>query len=128
MSGARWSNRPAANPRPEGPVWSASFELLPASIRTVRNRRPRTISCSSFQVAPSGVRVTVQRACRGGKMEYGIPESPAQQQRRGITMKSDAFRVAIVTGGGRGLGRAMVLGLLQNDFAVAAGDRRAAPR
>ena len=42
-------------------------------------------------------------------------------------MKSDASRVAIVTGGGRGLGRAMVLGLLQNDFAVAAVDRDAAP-
>src|SRR3972149_9211961 len=69
----------------------------------------------------------VQRACRGVKMQYGMPEFQAQQQRRGTTMKSDAFRVAIVTGGGRGLGRAMVLGLLQNDFAVAAVDRDAAP-
>jgi len=42
-------------------------------------------------------------------------------------MKSDASRVAIVTGGGRGLGRAMVLGLLQHGIAVAAVDRDAEP-
>ena len=42
-------------------------------------------------------------------------------------MKSERSRVAIVTGGGRGLGRAMVLGLLQHDVTVAAVDRDAAP-
>jgi len=40
---------------------------------------------------------------------------------------SETTRVAIVTGGGRGLGRAMVLGLLQHDVAVAAVDRDATP-
>jgi len=42
-------------------------------------------------------------------------------------MKFEASRVAIVTGGGRGLGRAMVLGLLQHNVVVAAVDRDAAP-
>ena len=42
-------------------------------------------------------------------------------------MKSEASRIAIVTGGGRGLGRAMVLGLLQHDVVVAAVDRDTAP-
>lgn len=42
-------------------------------------------------------------------------------------MKFKASRVAIVTGGGRGLGRAMALGLLQHDVVVAAVDRDAAP-
>lgn len=36
-------------------------------------------------------------------------------------------RVALVTGGGRGIGREMVLGLLRQGFAVAAVDRDAAP-
>lgn len=42
-------------------------------------------------------------------------------------MKFESSRVAIVTGGARGLGRAMALGLLQHDVAVAAVDRDAAP-
>ena len=36
-------------------------------------------------------------------------------------------RVAIVTGGGRGIGRAIVLGLLRAGFSVAAVDRDRAP-
>ncbi len=60
-------------------------------------------------------------------MQYGILKNQAQQQRQDITVKSEAFRVAIVTGGGRGLGLAMVLGLLRHDVAVAAVDRDAAP-
>lgn len=42
-------------------------------------------------------------------------------------MKSEASRVAIVTGGGRGLGRAMALGLLKHNIAVATVDRDVAP-
>ncbi len=42
-------------------------------------------------------------------------------------MNSESSRVAIVTGGGRGLGRAMALGLLRHNVAVAAVDRDAAP-
>jgi NAD(P)-dependent dehydrogenase (short-subunit alcohol dehydrogenase family) len=41
--------------------------------------------------------------------------------------RSDQRRVAIVTGGGRGLGRAMVVGLLQHGIAVVAVDRDQAP-
>ncbi len=40
---------------------------------------------------------------------------------------ADLRRVAIVTGGGRGMGREMALGLLRAGFAVAAVDRDAAP-
>ncbi|OGA45291.1 MAG: hypothetical protein A3G24_27820 [Betaproteobacteria bacterium RIFCSPLOWO2_12_FULL_62_13] len=42
-------------------------------------------------------------------------------------MKIEASRVAIVTGGGRGLGRAMALGLLKHGIAVAAVDRDSGP-
>lgn len=42
-------------------------------------------------------------------------------------MNIEKSRVAIVTGGGRGLGRAMVLGLLQNNYAVVAVDRDVEP-
>jgi 3-oxoacyl-[acyl-carrier protein] reductase len=44
-----------------------------------------------------------------------------------MEVKHEASRVAIVTGAGRGLGRAMALGLLQHDVAVAAVDRDGEP-